>query len=117
MKYVKTYRSPACPVIAFRFSRRDLSLSVLWPFMLRPLALGWALAIACGLLLVGSPGQAAPVNLLYFPLTNSPGTPFPSSTALGGVSAVLTANNGSGASVNLAGLAGSGVNARGARVR
>ena len=68
------------------------------------------MAIACGLLLAGNVGQAAPVNLLYFPLTNSPGTTFPSSTTLGGVSAVLTANNGSGASVNLAGLASSGVN-------
>jgi hypothetical protein len=70
---------------------------------------GWAVVVACGLL-GGNVGRAAPANLLYFPLTNSPGTTFPSSTALGGVNATLTANNGSGVSVNLAGPSGSGVN-------
>src|ERR1035438_1254504 len=60
--------------------------------------------------LSGTVGQAAPVNLLYFPLTNSPGTTFPSSTAKGGVSATLTSYNGSGTSRDLAGLSASGVN-------
>jgi hypothetical protein len=64
--------------------------------------------IAC--LLCSGVALAEPVNLLYFPLTNSPGTTFPSSTALGGVSATLTSYTGSGTSVNLAGLPSSGVN-------
>ena len=69
-----------------------------------------AVAAFAGCLLSGTVGQAAPVNLLYFPLTNSPGTTFPSSTAKGGVSATLTSYNGSGTSRDLAGLSSSGVN-------
>ena len=79
------------------------------PIKLLPRMLA-CLAIIGGLLLSGTVGQAAPVNLLYFPLTNSPGTTFPSSTAKGGVSATLTSYNGSGTSRDLAGLSASGVN-------
>ena len=67
-------------------------------------------AVFVGCLLAGTVAQAAPVNLLFFPLTSGPGTTFPSSTDLGGVSATLTTYNGSGTAVNLNGLPGSGVN-------
>jgi hypothetical protein len=70
-------------------------------------------AVFAGCLLAGTVGQAAPVNLLYFPLTNAPGsatTNFPSSTSLGGASVTLGAYNGAGALRDLEGLAGSGVN-------
>ena len=68
------------------------------------------IAVFAGCLLAGTMAQAAPVNLLFFPLINGPGTTFPSSTALGGVSATLTTYNGSGTAVNLNGLTSSGVN-------
>jgi hypothetical protein len=41
------------------------------------------LAITAGCLFSGTMGRGAPVNLLYFPLTNAPGTTFSSSTAKG----------------------------------
>jgi hypothetical protein len=56
---------------------------------------------------------AAPVNLLFFPLTNAPGistTVFPSSTSLGGVGVNLNAYNATGAAKDFEGAAGSGVN-------
>jgi hypothetical protein len=71
------------------------------------------IAVFAGCLLAGTVGQAAPVNLLYFPLTNAPGTVttnFPSSTSLGGVSVNLGAYYTNGPLTDFEGLAGSGVN-------
>ena len=99
MKSIKIHRSIVCPVVPSRLSVAKLfrSLSIL------------AIVFA-GYLVSGIVGRAAPVNVLYFPLTNAPGTVFPSSTTLGGLAANLTSYNGSGASVNLAGFSSSGVN-------
>jgi hypothetical protein len=97
MKTTKNRMSIHYPLSPFNWKRREVLPRVFGAI------LGFCLLASIAV-------SAAPVNLLYFPLTNSPGTTFPSSTALGGVSTTLTANNGSGASVNLAGLTGSGVN-------
>jgi hypothetical protein len=68
--------------------------------------------IMAGLLLSGAVGQAqTPVNQLYFPLTDAPGTTStPSSTSLGGSNVSLSMYNGSGTLVDLHGASGSGVN-------
>ena len=71
------------------------------------------IAVFAGCLLAGTVAQAAPVNLLYFPLTNAPATvttSFPSSTSLGGLSVILSAYNAAGNSTDFEGAAGSGVN-------
>ncbi|HTR42215.1 MAG TPA: LamG-like jellyroll fold domain-containing protein [Pseudomonadales bacterium] len=71
-----------------------------------------AALIFCGLLM-STLALAQPVNLLFFPLTNAPGTAttsFPSSTTLGGISVNLSAYNAAGASTDFQGAAGSGVN-------
>jgi hypothetical protein len=69
------------------------------------------IAVFAGFLLAGTVGQAAPVNLLYFPLTNAPGNTFmPSSTSLGGVSVNLSTFNAAGGAVDFGGAVGLGVN-------
>ena len=70
-------------------------------------------AVFAGFLLAGTVGQAAPVNLLYFPLTNAPATvttSFPSSTSLGGLSVTLSAYNAAGNPTDFEGAVGSAVN-------
>jgi hypothetical protein len=96
MNNTRVHQSFIRHTIPSRLSRTSLSLAFI--------------AVFVGCLLASTVAQAAPVNLLFFPLTNGPGTTFPSSTALGGVSATLTTYNGSGTAVNLNGLLGSGVN-------
>ncbi len=79
-----------------------------------PSRLGKSLAFAAvlaGGLLAGMVGQAAPTNLLYFPLTNAPGNTFmPSSTSLGGVSATLSTFFSNGVAADFGGAVGTGVN-------
>jgi len=76
---------------------------------LTSLSVGFAVLAGC--LLTGNLAQAAPVNLLYFPLTNGPGNTFmPSSTSLGGVSVNLGTYNATGGAVDFGGAPGSGVN-------
>ena len=102
MKNNKVHQSFVCHTVPSRLSRTNRSFPILA-----------FIAIFAGCLLAGTVGQAAPVNLLYFPLTNAPGTVttnFPSSTSLGGVSVNLGAYNAAGALTDFEGLAGSGVN-------
>jgi len=75
------------------------------------------MAFFAGALSSGNVAWSAPVNLLYFPLTNAPAhvtTNFPSSTSLGGVSVNsglgLGAYTNSGGLADFEGAAGSGVN-------
>ncbi len=69
------------------------------------------MAVLAGSLLAGAVAQATPVNVLWFPLTNSPGNTFPSDTDLGGVSVTLTSYNSAGTTpIDLSGIPGSGVN-------
>src|ERR1035438_4409013 len=89
MKNNKVHQSFVRHTVPSRLSRTNRSFPILA-----------FIAIFAGCLLAGTVGQAAPVNLLYFPLTNAPGTVttnFPSSTSLGGVSVNLGAYNAAGA--------------------
>ena len=99
MKNNKVHQSFVCHTVPSRLSRTNRSFPILA-----------FIAVFAGCLLAGTVGQAALQNMLFFPLTNGPGTTFSSSTALGGVSATLTTYNSSGTAVNLNGVTGSGVN-------
>ena len=100
MKNNKVHQSFVCHTVPSRLSRTNRSFPILT-----------FIAVFAGCLLAGTVGQAAPVNLLKFPLTNAPGTTvMPSDTSLGGVNVNLTMYNGAGTVTNFSGLVGSGVN-------
>ena len=101
MKNNKAHQPFICQTVPSRLSRTK---KIFFPI------LAFIALFACWLL-SGNVAHAAPVNLLYFPLTNAPGnTVMPSSTSLGGVSVNLGAYNATGGSVDFGGAVGSGVN-------
>src|ERR1035441_5031980 len=76
MKNNKVHQSVVRHTVPSRLSRTNRAFPILA-----------FIAVFAGCLLAGTVGQAALQNMLFFPLTNGPGTTFSSSTALGGVSA------------------------------
>ena len=106
MKNIEVHQSFVCRPVPSGQGRTSISLPI-FAFI----------ALFAGALLSGNVAWSAPVNLLYFPLTNAPATVttnFPSSTSLGGVSANsglgLGAYTNSGGLADFEGAAGSGVN-------
>jgi hypothetical protein len=107
MKNNKVHQSFVRHTVPSRLSRTNRSFPILA-----------FIAVFAGCLLAGTVGQAAPVNLLYFPLTNAPGNTFmPSSTSLGGVNVNLNSYSATGTALDFGGAVGTGVNglATGAR--
>lgn len=100
MKNTKAHQTPVRPAIFPRFSWAGLPLPILIGAMVFT---SWLMAVTVV--------QAAPVNLLYFPLTNAPGSTFmPGSTSLGGLNINLNTYNATGGAVDFGGAVGSGVN-------